>query len=367
MNYLQYPVSPYYVELPRKDLRQMIRAVRLLHKLSENNAYQSLIKPYLPASAQINPGHYSVMMGYDFHLGSSGPKLIEVNTNAGGLWLACLCENINALAFPDRLGRILLNSFINEFALFSKNVNARPACIVILDERPETQFLYPEMQVFEKLFRQAGIDAFIASPEMLTDKNSGLTIDGKRIDMIYNRHCDFYLQTDAMQAVHKAWMNAAVCLSPNPHSYGLLADKLRMISWSSPEFLEAIGLSYRYRTLLANTIPKTRLLESLSSEEAWHSRKQSVFKPDTGYASRGVYSGDKITRTKFAELNPHDTLVQQRVPASITKAGDNELFKTDFRLFVYRNRVFYVAARLYQGQVTNLRTENGGFAKVILV
>jgi len=32
MNYLHYPVSPYYVELPRKDLRQMIRAVRLLHK-----------------------------------------------------------------------------------------------------------------------------------------------------------------------------------------------------------------------------------------------------------------------------------------------------------------------------------------------
>jgi len=367
MNFSQYPVSPHPVELPRKDLRQMIRVVRLLYKLSENAVYQALIKPELPASAQINPGHHSVMMGYDFHLSASGPKLIEVNTNAGGLWLACLCDNINASAFPGRLGGILLNSFINEFALFSKNSNARPACIVILDDHPEAQFLYPEMQLFEKLFQQAGIDAVIASPESLIAKSSGLYINGKRIDMVYNRHCDFYLQTAGMQAVCKAWMNAEVCLSPNPYTYGLLADKRRMISWSNPEFLGALGLSHRDRALLAGVIPQTRLLESLASEDAWHTRKQLVFKPDTGYAGRGVYVGDKLTKTKFAELNPHNTLVQQRVLASITKSGNNELFKTDFRLFVYRNRVLSVAARLYQGQVTNLRTENGGFAKVFLV
>ena len=41
-------------------------------------------------------------------------------------------------------------------------------------------------------------------------------------------------------------------------------------------------------------------------------------------------------------------------------------FKTDFRLFVYQQKILAVSARLYQGQVTNLRTENGGFAKVCL-
>ena len=29
-------------------------------------------------------------MGYDFHLGSDGPQLIEVNTNAGGAFLNVL-------------------------------------------------------------------------------------------------------------------------------------------------------------------------------------------------------------------------------------------------------------------------------------
>lgn len=367
MNHPNYPVSSHHVELARKDLRQMIRVARLLYRLSENTAYQALIQAELPASALMNPGHYSVMMGYDFHLDTSGPRLIEVNTNAGGLWLACLSADSNALTFPDRVGRALLNSFMSEFALFSQNANARPAFIVILDDHPETQFLYPEMQVFERLFRQAGIDAVIAAPESLSAKINGLYIGNKRIDMIYNRHCDFYLQTAGMRAVHDAWMNAEVCLSPNPYTYGLLADKKRMILWSDPGLMEALGLSPRNRALLAAAIPQTCLLESLTSEEAWRTRKQWVFKPGTGYASRGVYAGDKLTRTKFAELIPNDTLVQQYVPASITHADNDDSFKTDFRLFAYRNRVLCVSARLYRGQVTNLRTENGGFARVLLV
>ncbi len=38
--------------------------------------------------------------------------------------------------------------------------------------------------------------------------------------------------------------------------------------------------------------------------------------------------------------------------------------KTDLRLYAYRNRVLGVTARLYRGQVTNLRTPGGGFARV---
>ncbi|SMG65523.1 hypothetical protein BMETH_350911431207, partial [methanotrophic bacterial endosymbiont of Bathymodiolus sp.] len=45
---------------------------------------------------------------------------------------------------------------------------------------------------------------------------------------------------------------------------------------------------------------------------------------------------------------------------------DGEKFKTDFRLFVYRKTILAVSARLYQGQVTNLRTANGGFSKIKL-
>ena len=40
--------------------------------------------------------------------------------------------------------------------------------------------------------------------------------------------------------------------------------------------------------------------------------------------------------------------------------------KTVFPLYVHQSRVLGVAARLYRGQVTNLRTPGGGFAPVRL-
>jgi len=76
--------------------------------------------------------------------------------------------------------------------------------------------------------------------------------------------------------------------------------------------------------------------------------------------------GDKLTKSKLKSLEPHATLVQHRIKPSITHAPDGEKFKTDFRLFVYRKTILAVSARLYQGQVTNLRTANGGFSKIKL-
>lgn len=363
----QYPISPYSVELLRKDFHLMVKVVRLLHKLSQNSAYQALLQDSLPIAATLNPGYHAVMMGYDFHLSESGPKLIEVNSNAGGAWYAYLCEYPAATEFAGRSANRLLNTFLTDYALFRRSADARPECIAIVDAQPETQFLYPEMQVFAALFKQSGIKTAIADPEMLIAKNGALYLNDQRVDMIYNRHCDFYLQTPEMQTILNAWMNNQVCLSPNPHTYGLLADKRRMILWSDPEQLWKLGLSRHDLELLGKTIPRTALLESLSMEEAWHTRKQWVFKPDTGYASRGVYVGSKLTTVKLAELDPHNTVIQRWIPPSISKYIDELPFKTDFRLFAYRNQIMGVSARLYQGQVTNLRTPNGGFARVVIV
>lgn len=367
MNYPPVPVCPYPATLSRKNLQDMIRLVRLLHQLSTNHAYQTLLQKELPSTARIDNRHYAVMMGYDFHISPTGPKLIEVNTNAGGLWLASLCYQPNARTFPKRLENKLLQTFLNDYALFRQNPQAHPELIVILDEHPETQFLYPEMQIFAQLFRQAGIETVITAPENLTGNSDGIYLDHKRIDLIYNRHCDFYLETANMSAIRAAWLNAQLCLSPNPRVYGLLADKRRMINWSNPETLQKLQLSAAEIALLKQTIPKTLSLADLTPEQAWNTRKQWVFKPETSYGSRGVYVGDKLTKGKLAELNPENTLIQERVPASITRINDDVQFKTDFRLFTYRQKILAVSARLYQGQVTNLRTENGGFAKVRLV
>jgi hypothetical protein len=39
--------------------------------------------------------------------------------------------------------------------------------------------------------------------------------------------------------------------------------------------------------------------------------------------------------------------------------------KVDVRNYVYAGAVQLIAARLYQGQTTNFRTEGGGFAPVL--
>jgi hypothetical protein len=108
------------------------------------------------------------------------------------------------------------------------------------------------------------------------------------------------------------------------------------------------------------------MLADLEPDEAWTGRRQSVFKPVTRFGSRGVLLGEKISRKRFDQLEPEDTLVQERVLPSMTEVPAVGSMKTDFRVYAYRNHVLGVTARLYRGQVTNLRTEGGGFARVTL-
>ncbi|NOT86070.1 MAG: hypothetical protein HOP02_15100 [Methylococcaceae bacterium] len=355
------------VLLVRRDLREMIALVRVLYQLSKQPTYVERLKDSIPNDAKYDPVNDSVLMGYDFHLSASGPKLIEVNNNAGGLWLAWQAQHPNTRGFGGKLQTNLVAMFLREYALWRGINNARPRAIAIIDQQPLTQFLYAEMQAFAALLNDYNLTTFILDPSALTASASGLHYQGTPIDLIYNRHCDFYLQSTELAHVRKAWLQKQLCLTPNPHTYALLADKQRMIHWSTPEGLRALPLSVTARHLLERSMPKTRLFATQNAQQIWQQRKHWVFKPDTAYASKGVYLGKKITTTKFAELDPAATLIQEYIPPSIFTAPDGQAYKTDFRLFVYQQRILSVAARLYQGQVTNLRTESGGFAQVRLV
>jgi len=129
--------------------------------------------------------------------------LIEVNTNAGGAWFACLSENSMAKGFTGRLAIRLLNSFFDEFSLYKQSRSAKPSCIAILDEHPESQFLYLEMQKFAELFRQADIETVICEPSALRQSGSQLYFENQVVDMVYNRHCDFYLQTSELAHIKR--------------------------------------------------------------------------------------------------------------------------------------------------------------------
>jgi len=53
------------------------------------------------------------------------------------------------------------------------------------------------------------------------------------------------------------------------------------------------------------------------------------------------------------------------VPAGERRITAGTALKTDVRNYVYAGEVQLLAARLYQGQTTNMRTTGGGFAPVL--
>lgn len=372
MNITDLPVSTVTVTLSRTDLRRMLSLVRLLYRLSQSDHYRQLVALQLPEVARFDPGHDGLMMGYDFHLTADGPRLIEVNTNAGGAFLAWLAaarrDGLNALdttPLQPRMRARLLDSVRREWQGFC--AGSRPLQrVAIVDEDPQQQPLYAEMCVFRDGLQQAGLAVEILTPQQCEVREDGIYGRGERIDLIYNRHCDFFLEDPPLAAIRTAYEQRTVCLSPNPFVYGLLADKRRMVLWSDAEQLCDLPLSTAQIDLLLKLVPRSRLLADCDPQQVWAQRKKLVLKPVSRFGSRGVLMGKSMSRHRFSEQDPQTTLVQQMAPPGVTE-GDGESFKTDLRLYVYRDRLLGIGARLYQGQVTNLRTVGGGFAPVALV
>ena len=87
-------------------------------------------------------------------------------------------------------------------------------------------------------------------------------------------------------------------------------------------------------------------------------------------ASKAAYRGEKLTRKVWAEVQSADYVAQCYAPPSkrIVMQNDSPTeFKTDIRLYTYAGSTVLAAARLYQGQTTNMRTPGGGFAPVLQI
>ncbi len=349
------------VHLRRKNMMTMIRFIRIMYNLSKLPSYQKSIK--LPNVACFEPKNSGVMMGYDFHITEQGPKLIEINTNAGGgnlAFNAAYAENIKQAEL--KIKQKLLQMFNQEINLYGK----QPSGIAIIDTEPKQQFFFPEMQKFAQILEKNWqVPTNIIDPAELKIKNNQLFLNDNKIDMIYNRHCDFYLET--LPDIKAAYLANTVCLTPNPRVYGLLADKQRMISWSNLTNLLTLGLDNTIANFIASIVPETYLLADLNLEEIWNDRKQWVFKPINQFGSRGVILGSSLRKNRFESLLSQETLVQKLVKPSLTNCkGYEKPMKTDIRIFAYRDKILGIGARLYRGQVTNFQAPESGYAPVYI-
>jgi hypothetical protein len=214
-----------------------------------------------------------------------------------------------------------------------------------------------------------GIEAVIADAGQLEYEQGRLTIDGRPIDLVYNRLVDFSLDRPGHEALRAAYLDNAVVVTPNPHVHALYADKRNLGLLSDKAALHGWGLSPAMVDDLSG-VPHTVVVTSDNAAQLWERRKTLFFKPVSGYGSKGVYRGDKITKGVWAEVIKGGYVAQDfAAPGErmVKLDGTPEARKTDVRLYVYDGELLLTAARLYQGQTTNFRTAGGGFAPVFTI
>ena len=357
-----------------QQLQTLVQAVMRVTALP---AYQQQVLNNAPAIAQRPALTAGVFMGFDFHISDAGPQIIEINTNAGGAFLnaallsaqtAC-CNAAGALPvlLPPQLDAEFVAMFLQEWQLARGEQPLR--CIAIVDENPSAQFLYPEFLLAQSVLERAGIKTLVVDPRELQLLNKQLCYQDQVIDLVYNRLTDFSLAHLSNHSLRAAYEHNAVVLTPSPHHHALYADKRNLALLSDKTKLNEFGAEPEdIKTLLAG-IPHTQLVSASNAENLWQQRKQLFFKPASGYGSKAAYRGDKITKRVWEEILQGDYVAQQQVPPSergILVDEEKTSLKMDIRAYVYAGKIQLLAARLYQGQTTNFRTQGGGFAPVFV-
>jgi hypothetical protein len=367
--------SPVFI--PEASLWRQEQIIAAVERVVALPAYRQRVLAYAPSSAQFAPQALGVFLGYDFHVGPAGPKLIEINTNAGGALINSLLARVQA-SCSDCQGRsagasaepeqAFWRMFQQEWRLERGEEPLR--CIAIVDEEPYSQFLLPEFLLFQQLFRQNGVEALICDPGELCWRGGGLYSGEQRIDLVYNRLTDFALATDASRPLREAYLAGAVALTPHPYAHALYADKRNLAVLTDEAALLEMGVDEETRELLLAGIPHTELVRPEQAEALWAARKRLFFKPAAGYGSKAAYRGDKLTRRVFEEILQGDYVAQALVSPSerrLAVGAGAEDFKLDLRHYVYQGQTQLLTTRLYQGQTTNFRTPGGGFAPVVVL
>ena len=360
----------------RNDLQAMGRIVEAAETASRLAGWRaSALRSDI---AGLDFGTAGVFMGYDFHLTPEGPKLIEINTNAGGAFLnafirraqrACCAEVETATRRPSS------DEFESRiFAMFAEEWRRQrgaglPARVAIVDDDPEKQYLYPEFILAQRFFEERGIAAIIADAATLVFDGARLIANNEPVDLVYNRIVDFDLSEPRHSALNQAYRAGAAVVTPGPGHHALLADKRNLALLSDTTQLREWGLDETHLSALAGQ-PRAIPVAADNAQELWADRKRWFFKPFAGHAGKAVYRGDKLTKSVWERIVAGGYLAQEiAAPGErvVEINGAPQTLKKDVRVYTYDSEILLAAARLYQGQTTNFRTEGGGFAPVFIV
>jgi len=362
------------VFVAKEHAREMQRVISAVEAVTRLPAYREQVLANAPGIAQRMPRTRGVFFGFDFHIAADGPKLIEINTNAGGALLnvemqraqqACCTQATDFLRMEptaESRAQAIVDMFRLEWRLARGDEPLR--VIAIADDAPRDQYLFPEFLLFKTLFEAHGIRTLIVDARDLSVDSNSLVHDGQRIDFVYNRCTDFYFADAAHAALAEAYRRDLAVITPHPFAHALYSNKDNLVLLSDAATLRSMDAAGADIDILARAIPRT-LRVAQPEQRWWDERKQWFFKPTSGFGSRGTYRGDKITRRAFGDVMRGNYIAQQLAPPGERQRGAKAAsFKLDVRNYVYDGMTQFMTARLFQGQTTNFRTAGGGFAPV---
>jgi hypothetical protein len=300
-----------------------------------------------------------LLLSYDVHPTPEGPVLIEVNTNAGGIATAMQAAREINTCCRDWEQHVLEARLL---ALFERDLlGADPAgsgVVAIVDDTLAAQALLPEMHALADLLRRRTPAVRVIDAAELGYAEGRLRHGAVAIGRIYWRSTDFLITEPRHAAIRRAVDEGTTILAPSPQAYVAIADKRRFLDWSAEPEL-AVDSRSGQRFTIAETVP----MASRTATE-WHADRAGwVFKPASGYASRGVYVGKSISRHKLAELPAESYLAQRYAPHPVLDRDGRE-WKYDLRFYADRGTVIGAVARVFQGQVVGMRGAGSGFAPV---
>jgi hypothetical protein len=364
------------VFVSRRHADAMAGVIRAVESVAALPAYREAALQWAPVIARFDPGTAGAFMGYDFHLGADGPRLIEINTNAGGALLntilaraqrAC-CEKIESFVTGPVPAADLERTYFDMFKAEwqSAGRSGLPKRIAIVDDAPEQQFLYPEFLLFAQLFHRFGVRAAVLDPTELSFEGGVLRDARGPIDLVYNRLTDFSLKAPTHAALRDAYLARAAVVTPHPRAHAIYADKRNLSLLTDAARLRSWGVDETTLDRLLRGIARTEMVNAPESDRMWAARRGLFFKPATGYGSKAAYRGDKLTRRVWTEILDGQYVAQELVPPGVRRTGPESGMKSDVRNYVYAGQVQLLAARIYQGQTTNFRTAGGGFAPVLM-
>ena len=370
-------LAEFPIFVAREHIAAMQAVIDAIEHVVSLAPYRDTVLAWAPDIARHTDASHGVFFGYDFHLTTDGPRLIEVNTNAGGALLlqhvasaqqAC-CREVGDF-FPgpkevDDMEQVFVDMFREEFR--AHRPDDELACVAIVDEDPHAQYLSPEFDLFREMFTSHGIKALILDPREFALRDNKLTAAGTTVDLVYNRLTDFYLQSPACATLRDALTAGAAVFTPSPRAHALYANKRNLAVLSDESALRAMGVPPDVVDTLSAAVPLTVVVSADNAAELWADRRRLFFKPASGHGSRGTYRGAKLTKKTWASILQSDYVAQALVPPGerlLVTDGAMHTFKVDIRCYVYRGGIQLLGARMYRGQTTNFRTTGGGLAAV---